>query len=136
MAPVAFVGAALVAWSVPTSRDPDAHKTDGPGLVLSSAAMALLIYTIIEAPVHGWTSVSVLAPGIAGLTVLAGFLPWERTSSHPMLNLAFFRRRSFSVAVFSVGLVTFSLIGTFSRFHTIRQLPGDGAHLMRKGDLS
>ena len=50
MAPVAFVGAVLVAWSVPTSRDPDATKTDGPGLVLSSAAMALLTYTIIEAP--------------------------------------------------------------------------------------
>src|SRR6478672_4330786 len=50
MAPVAFVGAALVAWSVPTSRDPGANKTDGPGLVLSTAAMALLIYTIIEAP--------------------------------------------------------------------------------------
>src|SRR5881397_18898 len=33
MAPVAFVGAALVAWSVPTSRDPAANKTDGPGLV-------------------------------------------------------------------------------------------------------
>src|SRR6476619_2771414 len=56
MAPVAFVGAALVAWSVPTSRDPGANKTDGPGLVLSGAAMALLTYTIIEAPGHGWSS--------------------------------------------------------------------------------
>src|SRR3954453_7630936 len=56
MAPVAAVGAALVAWSVPPSRDPSAHKTDAPGLVLSSAAMALLIYTIIEAPAHGWSS--------------------------------------------------------------------------------
>src|SRR6516165_3446811 len=42
MAPVAAVGAALVAWSVPTSRDSGAYRTDGPGLVLSSAAMALL----------------------------------------------------------------------------------------------
>src|SRR4030088_3455898 len=30
MAPVAFVGAALVAWSVPTSRDPGAHRTERP----------------------------------------------------------------------------------------------------------
>src|SRR6266849_3249566 len=37
MVPVAAVGAALVAWSVPTSRDPAAHKIDGPGLLLSSA---------------------------------------------------------------------------------------------------
>src|SRR3989442_9484314 len=55
MAPVAAVGAALVAWSVPTSRDPAAHKTDIPGLVLSSAAIALLTYTLIEAPNYGWS---------------------------------------------------------------------------------
>src|SRR5256714_7986196 len=54
MAPVAAAGAALVAASVPTSRDPTAPRTDGPGLVLSTAAMASLIYTIIEAPAHGW----------------------------------------------------------------------------------
>src|SRR5260370_30266701 len=35
MAPVAAVTAALVAWSVPTSRDPGAQKTDVPGLGLS-----------------------------------------------------------------------------------------------------
>src|SRR5205085_3224481 len=56
MAPVAAVAAALVGWSVPTSRDPGAHKTDGLGLVLSSAAVALLTYTLIEAPHCGWSS--------------------------------------------------------------------------------
>jgi hypothetical protein len=49
VAPVAAVAAALVAWSVPTSRDPSAHKTGGPGLVLSSAAIALLTYIVPEA---------------------------------------------------------------------------------------
>jgi hypothetical protein len=38
---------------VPTSRDPTAHNTDAPRLMLSSAAMTLLIYTIIETPAHG-----------------------------------------------------------------------------------
>src|SRR5881397_106309 len=56
MAPVAAVTAALVAWSVPTSRDPGGHKTDVPGLVLSSAAIALLTYTLIEAPNYGWSA--------------------------------------------------------------------------------
>src|SRR5712672_429923 len=55
MAPVAAVTAALVAWSVPTSKDPDAHRTDVPGLVLSSAAIALLTYSLIEAPNYGWS---------------------------------------------------------------------------------
>ena len=43
--------------------------------------------------------------------VLAVFAAWERASSHPMLNLDFFRDRRFSGAVTSVGLVTFGLFG-------------------------
>src|SRR5947199_7063766 len=54
MAPVAAVAALLDAWSVPTSRDPTVHKTDLAGLVLSGAAVALLTYTLIEAPDPGW----------------------------------------------------------------------------------
>ncbi len=50
IAPVAALGAALVAFSVPASRDPQAPAADRPGIALSTAAMGLLIYTIIEAP--------------------------------------------------------------------------------------
>src|SRR6516225_3682446 len=56
LAPVAALGAALVFVSVPTSRDPQAPPADRAGVALSTAAMALLIYTIIEAPNHGWTA--------------------------------------------------------------------------------
>src|SRR5262245_29566270 len=38
MAPIAAVAAACVAFTVPTSRDPDAPATDRPGVVLSTAA--------------------------------------------------------------------------------------------------
>ncbi len=60
MAPVAAVAAMLVWRHVPTSRDPDAAPADRPGLVLSAAAMAVLIFTIIEAPGHGWNSARTL----------------------------------------------------------------------------
>ena len=56
MAPVAAVAAILVALAVPTSKDPDAAAVDIPGLVLSSATMALLVFTIIEAPTYGWAA--------------------------------------------------------------------------------
>ena len=56
MAPVAAAAAILVALVVPTSKDPDAAALDIPGLVLSSAAMALLVFTIIEAPAYGWAA--------------------------------------------------------------------------------
>src|SRR5579859_2897669 len=61
MAPVAAVAVALAALVVPGSRNPDAPALDPPGLVLSSALMALLVYTIIEAPVYGWSAPRTLA---------------------------------------------------------------------------
>src|SRR5919204_2383397 len=77
LAPVAALAAGLVAWSVPTSRDPDAPRTDRPGFALSTAAMGLLIYTIIEAPDHGWSAARTLAGfGVAAL-LLATFVAWE-----------------------------------------------------------
>ena len=52
-----------------------------------------------------------IGPGVGGLAVLAVFSAWERASSHPMLNIQFFRRQRCSAAVSSVGLVTFGLFG-------------------------
>jgi EmrB/QacA subfamily drug resistance transporter len=111
MAPVAALGAGLVALSVPTSRDPSAPKTDKPGFALSTAAMALLIYTIIEAPVHGWNSARSLG-GFALVAVLgAAFIAWERRTSEPMLDISLFRIPRFTAASGSVTVAFFSLFG-------------------------
>jgi len=59
--------------------DPSANKTDGPGLVLSTAAMALLIYTIIEAPGHGWSSARTLGGFALAAAVFGAFIARERT---------------------------------------------------------
>src|SRR5258706_7867302 len=109
MAPVAAVGAALVAWSVPTSRDPSANKTDGPGLVLSSAAMALLVYTIIEAPGHGWGSARSLASFALVAALFGAFIARERKTSEPMVDLSLFRNPPFTAASGSVALPLFSI---------------------------
>ena len=61
MAPVAAAAAIGVALVVPTSKDPEAAAPDIPGLVLSSATMALLVFTIIEAPAYGWAAARSLA---------------------------------------------------------------------------
>ena len=50
LAPLALVAAALAAFFVPESRDPVAPPLDRRGLVLSSAMLGLLVWTIIEAP--------------------------------------------------------------------------------------
>src|SRR5579871_4585992 len=60
MVPTAAGAGVLVASYVPTSRDPRAPRTDRAGFALSTATIGLLVYTIIEAPNHGWGSARTL----------------------------------------------------------------------------
>src|SRR3954469_11894789 len=78
MTPVAALAAILVARYVPTSRDPDAPRADRPGVVLSTAAVATLIYTIIEAPDHGWSSARSIGGFGLSAALFAAFVAWER----------------------------------------------------------
>jgi EmrB/QacA subfamily drug resistance transporter len=111
MAPVAAAGASLVAATVPTSRDPRAPKTDVPGLVLSTLAMAALIYTIIEAPAQGWTSGRSVAGFALAAALFAAFIARERSAREPMLDLSLFRNPRFSAASGAVTVTFFSLAG-------------------------
>jgi len=110
--PIAVIGLLCAIPLVPDSKNPAALRPDLAGAVLSIAGLGLVLWSIIEAPVHGWSSARVIGTGLAGLAVLAGFAVWERASSHPMLNLQFFRRPSFSAAVGSNGLALFGLGGS------------------------
>jgi EmrB/QacA subfamily drug resistance transporter len=109
--PIAAAGLLCAIPLVPDSKNLAAQRPDLAGAVLSIAGLGLVLWSIIEAPAHGWSSALVIGTGIAGLAVLAGFAGWERVSSHPMLNLAFFHRPSFSAAVGSNGLALFGLAG-------------------------
>jgi EmrB/QacA subfamily drug resistance transporter len=111
MGPVAAAAAVLVAVSVPASKDPDATRIDMPGLVLSAGAMALLIFTIIEAPDYGWGSARSAAGFVVSAVLLAAFVGWERRAPNPMLDVRLFRNMRFSAASGSVTVAFFTLFG-------------------------
>jgi EmrB/QacA subfamily drug resistance transporter len=111
MGPVAAAGILLVLATVPTSKDPDAAPVDIPGLVLSTAAMALLVFTIIEAPDYGWGSVRSLSGFAVSAVLLGAFIAWERRVSHPMLDVRLFRNMRFSAASGAVTVAFFTLFG-------------------------
>jgi len=111
MAPVAAVAAILAALIVPASKDPDAAAPDLPGLVLSSAAMALLVFTIIEAPAYGWAAGRSLAGFTASAVLLAALIMREQRAAHPMLDVRLFRNLRFSVASAAVTVSFFTLFG-------------------------
>src|SRR5204863_9585545 len=73
-----------------------ARRLDPPGVVLASGGLLAVVYALVQAPEHGWTSALVLGTLTAGIAMLAGFVAWERRSPEPMLPMRFFRSRAFS----------------------------------------
>ena len=104
----AFAGAMVL---LPDSKNPAADRPDPVGAALSIAGLGLLLWAIIEGPTKGWSSVSVVGVGALSGAALAGFIAWEAHIDHPMLNLAFFRDRRFSIAAASESLGIFGLMG-------------------------
>ncbi len=108
VAAMAIVGGILF---VPTSRDPAAPKVDMPGLVLSIIGVTALIYTVIESPDWGWGSARAMAGFAIATVVLAAFARWERSSSHPMLDVSVFANRRFSGGSLAVTAGFLTLFG-------------------------
>jgi EmrB/QacA subfamily drug resistance transporter len=111
MAPVAAAATIGVALIVPPSKDPQAAAADIPGLLLSSATMALLVFTLIEAPTYGWTAGRSVAGFAASAVLLAAFIAWERGAAHPMLDVRLFRNLRFSAASGAITVSFFALFG-------------------------
>jgi EmrB/QacA subfamily drug resistance transporter len=111
LVPVAAVVAALVAWRVPTSRDPQAPRLDLAGLTLSTAAIGMLVFTIIEAPEVGWAADRTVAGFAAAAVLLMLFVAWERHVDQPMLDVRLFRNLRFTAASGSVTVAFFALFG-------------------------
>ncbi len=110
--PIAVGGIAFAIPLIPESRSQTPRRPDLAGAALSIAGLGLVLWSLIEAPVRGWTSGRVLAAGAGGLAVLALFAVWESRTASPMLNLGFFRNRAFTGAITSMGMVTFGLFGS------------------------
>jgi EmrB/QacA subfamily drug resistance transporter len=108
VAAMAIVGGILF---VPTSRDPAAPKVDMPGLILSSAGVTALIYTVIESPQWGWGSAQTVAGFAIATIVLAAFARWEQRSSHPMLDVSVFANPRFSGGSLAVTAGFLTLFG-------------------------
>jgi EmrB/QacA subfamily drug resistance transporter len=111
MTPIAAIAGVLVARYVPTSRNPQAPRTDRAGFALSTAMVGLLVYTIIEAPGHGWGSARTLASFALTAALVAAFVAWERRTEQPMLDLSLFGNPRFTAASASVAISFFALSG-------------------------
>jgi len=110
--PIVIVGLIAGVFLIPTSKDPSSPKLDPVGAVLSIVGLALVLYAIIEAPVKGWTSSATIGVGSIGLAVCVAFVVWESKSTHPMLDITFFKKARFTAAAMAITFVFFSMFGS------------------------
>lgn len=108
VATLTFVAAVKL---VPESRDPETPRPDVMGLALSSLGLGVLVYGLITAPEHGWTSAATLIALGAAALLLVLFVLWERRHPHPMLDVRIFTNLRFTAASFSVTVAFFAMFG-------------------------
>ena len=96
--PIVIIALILGAVFIPTSKDPNPHRLDFTGFVLSIAMVGLLVYTVIEGPHRGWLSVSTLTSFAGALILLALFIKRELSTDEPLLDVRVFRKARLSAA--------------------------------------
>ena len=108
MAAIAFVATRLV---VAESRDPHPGPFDPVGALLSVVGVGALVWSIIEAPGHGWLSAATLGGLGVALLTLAAFVTWEMRRPHPLFDVRLFTDRRFSAASGAIAAAFFALFG-------------------------
>ena len=110
---VPLAALALIAgWRLlPESRDSAPGRFDPLGAIGSIVAIGVLVWTTIEAPSHGWTSVATLVGYAVAAAALAAFVLWEARRADPLLDVGLFRNPRFSAASGAVALAFFGLFG-------------------------
>lgn len=112
-APIALVALVAGLWLVPNSSDPVDAKLDPRGAVLSIGGLGALLYAIIEAPGYGWVSVETFGAFALAVVLLVAFVWWELRCDHPMLDVRFFRIRSFALGSSTITLQFMAMFGLF-----------------------
>ncbi|GGU46333.1 MFS transporter [Streptomyces lavendofoliae] len=117
-APIALIALVAGLRMIPHSdREDTRGGYDVPGAVTGTAAMLLLVFTVVQAPEVGWTSARTLLSFLATAALLAAFVTIERRSASPLLRLGVLRsgtqlRAQLGAAAFFGSYVAFQFIVT------------------------
>jgi EmrB/QacA subfamily drug resistance transporter len=112
--PVGLLGLVAARLIIRESKDTShEQRLDLPGLVTSGIALFALVYALIEANSHGWTSPLIL--GLFALAALAGtaFVLLELRQRLPMFDMMLFRNPTFAGANTVALLVSLAMFGVF-----------------------
>ena len=111
--PIGVVAVAITAARVAESRSPAARRPDWIGFLLFTAALASLVYGLIESGERGFSSTRVIVCLVAAGLLLLAFVVAEKRSSHAMFDLSLFAKPTFtggSIAAFGINGSIFAVL--------------------------
>lgn len=109
--PIALIALAAAWVLVPRDEPAEEGGHDLLGALTSSAAMLLLVYTVVSAPEAGWSSARTVLSFIGVAALFAAFVTIERRIAHPLIRLGILRKATLvraSIAIVAVGGSYFS----------------------------
>ncbi|HEX6117025.1 MAG TPA: MFS transporter [Solirubrobacterales bacterium] len=110
--PIGLAAIAITFARLRESRDPNATRVDGGGLVTFSVGLFCLVLALLRGNEDGWGSAKIVGLFAAAAVLLAAFVAIERRVSEPMLPLGLFRKRAFTgvqIAAFAISGSQFAL---------------------------
>jgi EmrB/QacA subfamily drug resistance transporter len=110
--PLGIAAFFVLAAALPSARARMRHDIDYLGIaVLGGGISAIVLAASLEGPAHPWTSPLIWGLGLAGLVLLALFLPVERRAREPVLPGRLLVNRVFAVCSAVSLIVGFALFG-------------------------
>ena len=103
--PIGLLGLYFVHRHMPDYRERRSHRLDLVGMILFSSGIALLSYVLEVFGEHTLSGREIVGLLAIASTLLAGYALHARNASHPLLQLALLRIRTFRAAV-SGGFIT------------------------------
>jgi EmrB/QacA subfamily drug resistance transporter len=111
--PVAAVVLLAALRVVPNDRHRARTGFDLAGAITATGGITALVYALLEADRHGWTSATILGFFAAGATLLVAFVAIEGRLRAPLIPLRFLRSRRPATAGGLMVLLTSALYGMF-----------------------
>jgi MFS family permease len=113
-APVALITLVAAVLVVPRGEAAgrQGRRFDVPGALTATAAMLLLVFTVVTAQQAGWASARTLGSFAVAVALFAAFLTIETRSRDPLVRLSIFRSGALTRA--NIGAV--ALFGSFVSF--------------------
>lgn len=109
--PVVAIALLAVGTLMPESPRSPAGRIDVPGVLLSTLALCLLSYGLIEAGDRGWGDPYPLLLVLVGAASVGFFVAWERRVPAPLVDLRLFRSRDFAGGSAVAALMSFVMMG-------------------------